>query len=108
MDTETTLVKIKDQIAKHPVILYMKGSASAPQCGFSLKAVQCLQACDTPFETVDVLENPDIRATLPKYANWPTFPQLYINGELIGGCDILLEMYQQGELQTLLKQLYTQ
>lgn len=103
MNTEKTLIKIKEQISKNPVILYMKGSKEAPQCGFSLKALQCLQACEIPFATIDVLENPDIRATLPQYANWPTFPQLYVNGELIGGCDIILEMYQQGELQTLLK-----
>jgi len=97
-----TLEKIKSQIKDNPIILYMKGSPEAPQCGFSAKAVRALQACKAKFATVDILENPDIRATLPQYANWPTFPQLYINGELIGGCDIMMELLQSGELQTLI------
>ncbi|OGV27662.1 MAG: monothiol glutaredoxin, Grx4 family [Legionellales bacterium RIFCSPHIGHO2_12_FULL_37_14] len=105
MDTEAVLTKIKQQIEQNKVILYMKGSKDMPQCGFSLRAVQCLNECAVPFATVDVLTNPDIRATLPQYANWPTFPQLYVNGELIGGCDIIVEMYQQGELQTLLNEI---
>lgn len=98
-----TIETIKKQIADNPILLYMKGSATFPMCGFSAKAVQVLQACGAEFETVNVLDNPDIRAELPKYANWPTFPQLYINGELIGGCDIIIEMYEQGELQALLE-----
>lgn len=96
-----TMNKIKQQIAENKIILYMKGSPEMPQCGFSLKASQALQACGQPFAYVDVLANPDIRATLPQYANWPTFPQLYINGKLIGGCDIILQLYEQGELQKL-------
>lgn len=99
----TTLEQIEAQIKAHPVLLYMKGNASMPQCGFSNRAVQILEACGASFETVDVLANPDIRAELPKYANWPTFPQLYINGELVGGSDIMFEMYETGELQTMLK-----
>ena len=99
-----TLEKIKQQIAENKIILYMKGSPKLPQCGFSARAVQALAACGAEFAFVDVLQNPDIRATLPKYANWPTFPQLYINGELIGGCDIILELYQSGELKTLIEQ----
>lgn len=94
-----TLDKIKQQLAENKIILYMKGTPQSPQCGFSLRAVQVLQAIGQPFAHVNVLENPDIRAELPKYANWPTFPQLYVNGELIGGSDIMLELYQAGELE---------
>lgn len=98
-----TLTKIKEQIASNSVLLYMKGSPEQPKCGFSAKAAQTLAACGSKFGYVDVIANPDIRQTLPQYANWPTFPQLYVNGELIGGCDIILELYQKGELQELLK-----
>ena len=94
---------IEGQIKSNPIILYMKGSPQAPQCGFSAQTVQCLMACGERFAYVDVLSNPDIRATLPGYANWPTFPQLYVDGELVGGCDIVTEMYQSGELETLVK-----
>lgn len=94
---------IKQQIADNPILLYMKGSPDFPQCGFSGQAVQVLRACGVEnFAHVNILENPDIRATLPKIANWPTFPQLYINGELIGGADIMIDMYKDGELQKLL------
>lgn len=99
-----TIDKIKQQILENPVILYMKGSPKMPQCGFSARAVQCLDACGTSFAYVDVLENPDIRQELPNYADWPTFPQLYVKGELIGGSDIIVEMYQQGELETILRE----
>lgn len=98
-----TLEIIKQQIAENPIIIYMKGSPEFPQCGFSTKAVNALKACGAKFAYVDVLENPNIRSLLPTYANWPTFPQLYVNGELVGGCDIMLEMYESGELQTLLE-----
>jgi monothiol glutaredoxin len=97
-----TLEKIKSQIENNRIILYMKGTPEAPQCGFSAKAVRALQACKAEFTTVDILSNPDIRAILPQYADWPTFPQLYINGELIGGCDIITELLESGELQTLI------
>lgn len=90
---------IKDQIENNPVILYMKGSPDQPQCGFSARATEALMGCGKRFAYVDILSNPDIRANLPKYANWPTFPQLWVGGELIGGCDIITEMYQNGELQ---------
>jgi len=100
MDTVDT---IKQQISENPVILYMKGSPDFPQCGFSARAVNALKACGAKFAYVNILENPDIRAELPNYASWPTFPQLYINGELIGGSDIIIEMYETGELQELLK-----
>ncbi len=98
-DKHTVLTTIKQQIMDNPVILYMKGSPQIPQCGFSAKAVQVLQACGKPFAFIDILQHPEIRATLPEYADWPTFPQLYINGELIGGSDIIAEMYADGELQ---------
>ncbi|PIQ44252.1 MAG: monothiol glutaredoxin, Grx4 family [Gammaproteobacteria bacterium CG11_big_fil_rev_8_21_14_0_20_46_22] len=99
-----TLQTIEKQIKDNAIILYMKGSPEMPQCGFSARAVQLLSACGAEFAYVDILSNPDIRKTLPHYANWPTFPQLYINGELIGGSDIMMEMYQAGELQTAVDQ----
>ncbi|TDF38412.1 Grx4 family monothiol glutaredoxin [Alteromonadaceae bacterium M269] len=99
-----TIDKIKQQIAENPVILYMKGSPKLPNCGFSSQASQILMQCGEQFAYVDILQNPDIRAELPKYADWPTFPQLWVNGELIGGSDILMEMFQQGELQPLIKE----
>ncbi|MCH1488718.1 MAG: Grx4 family monothiol glutaredoxin [Pseudomonadales bacterium] len=95
---------IKGQVEGNAVILYMKGSPDQPQCGFSAQTVQALMACGKRFAFVDVLSNPDIRANLPKYANWPTFPQLWVGGELVGGCDIIVEMHGNGELQTLLDQ----
>ena len=96
------LENIKQQIAENPVILFMKGSPNAPQCGFSARTSQALMACGQRFAYVDVLSNPDIRAELPKYANWPTFPQLWVGGELIGGCDIVTEMHEKGELKPLI------
>ena len=100
----STLETIKDQISENPVLIYMKGSPDQPQCGFSSQAVQALKACNRPFSFVDILEHTDIRAELPKYADWPTFPQLWINGELVGGCDIILEMYQAGELKLMVEE----
>ncbi|QEY60419.1 Grx4 family monothiol glutaredoxin [Pseudomonas sp. C27(2019)] len=94
---------IKEQIENNAILLYMKGSPNAPQCGFSQRATQALMACGEKFAFVDILQNPDIRANLPAYANWPTFPQLWINGELIGGCDIISELHDSGELQTMVK-----
>jgi monothiol glutaredoxin len=94
---------IKDQIANNTILLYMKGSPNAPQCGFSAKAVQAVMGCGEKFAYVDILQNPEIRANLPKYANWPTFPQLWVGGELVGGSDIVAEMAANGELQTLIK-----
>ncbi|OLS64774.1 Grx4 family monothiol glutaredoxin [Pseudomonas putida] len=94
---------IKEQIANNTVLLYMKGSPNAPQCGFSAKAAQAVMGCGEKFAYVDILQNPEIRANLPKYANWPTFPQLWVAGELVGGSDIMIEMFQNGELQTLIK-----
>lgn len=102
-----TLTRIKQQIADNPVLLYMKGTPDFPQCGFSSQTVNALKACDAKFTYINILENPDIRAELPKYANWPTFPQLYILGELVGGCDIVMELFQSGELATMLEKVKT-
>ena len=102
-----TLDTIKQQIANNTILLYMKGTPEQPQCGFSAKAVQTLKACGAEFASVNILENPDIRQTLPSYANWPTFPQLYINGELIGGCDIMVELYESGELKPMVQEAMT-
>ncbi|MCP5303413.1 MAG: Grx4 family monothiol glutaredoxin [Pseudomonadales bacterium] len=94
---------IKEQIESNNIILYMKGSPQQPQCGFSAQATQALMSCGERFAFVNILDNPDIRATLPSYSNWPTFPQLFINGELVGGCDIIVELFEKGELQTMIK-----
>jgi monothiol glutaredoxin len=93
--------KIKQQIAQNDVVLFMKGLPQAPQCGFSAKSVQLLQACGAQFAAVDVLADNEVREGIKQYSNWPTIPQLYIKGEFIGGCDILTELYQKGELQKL-------
>ncbi len=100
-----TLEKIKQQISQNKIILYMKGTPEQPMCGFSARATQALMACGAKFAHVNILEHPDIRQTLPQYANWPTFPQLYINGELIGGSDIVQELYQSGELQKMISSI---
>lgn len=99
----TAFEKIQQQIRDNPILLYMKGSPESPSCGFSAQAVQVLSACCKNFAYINVLIDSDIRAELPKFSNWPTFPQLWVNGELIGGCDIILEMYRSGELQSILK-----
>ena len=102
--SDEVITTIQGQIEDNPILLYMKGSPDAPQCGFSAQTVQCLVACGERFAFVDILSNPEIRETLPGYANWPTFPQLYVAGELVGGCDIITEMYHSGELEPLIKQ----
>lgn len=99
----STLDTIKEQIENNTVLLYMKGTPRMPQCGFSAQTVQALMSCGERFAFVNILENPEIRAELPKYANWPTFPQLWVNGELIGGCDIVVEMANTGELAPIIK-----
>jgi monothiol glutaredoxin len=97
--------KIRAQVTGNPVVLYMKGTPQFPQCGFSSVAVQILKACGArDLVTIDVLSDPEIREGIKSYANWPTIPQLYINGEFVGGADIMREMYQNGELQKLLPQ----
>ena len=101
MSTEQT---IREQIDSNRILLYMKGNPEQPMCGFSAQATQLLMACGQRFAYVDILGNPDIRATLPRVSNWPTFPQLFVDGELVGGCDIITEMYEKGELQSLIEQ----
>ncbi len=94
--------RIAELVKSNPVVLFMKGSASFPQCGFSGRAIQILQACGLDLKTVktvNVLEDEDIRSGIKEYSNWPTIPQLYVHGEFIGGSDIMLEMYENGELQ---------
>ena len=100
MDIET---RIRQQIADHAILLYMKGTPQFPQCGFSAQAVQALMKCGEEFAFVNILEEPEIRATLPQIADWPTFPQLWVKGELIGGCDIICEMQAAGELEPIIK-----
>jgi len=95
--------RIKAEVEGHPIVLFMKGTPQFPMCGFSSRAVQALKnAGATGFHSVNVLEDPEVRASLPRYSDWPTFPQLFINGELIGGCDITLELHAKGELGTML------
>jgi monothiol glutaredoxin len=93
--------KIREQVESNDIILYMKGTPQFPQCGFSGRACQLLAACGAKFASVNVLAEPDIREGIKQYANWPTIPQLYIKGQLIGGSDIMMELYQKGELQKL-------
>jgi monothiol glutaredoxin len=101
MDTQEL---IKKQVSEHPVVLYMKGSPDFPQCGFSANAVRILEACGVKeLFTVDVLQEPEIRQGIKQYSNWPTIPQLYVNGEFVGGSDIMTELFDRGELQALLK-----
>lgn len=90
---------IREQVESNPVILYMKGSPQFPQCGFSMRAAQALAGCGVEFAYVNVLEDEGIRQGVKDYGNWPTIPQLYVGGELLGGCDIIMEMYESGELK---------
>ena len=95
-----TQQRIDTLVKTHPIVLFMKGTPQFPMCGFSSRAVQALRDAGAEhLYTINVLEEPEIRANLPRYSNWPTFPQLFINGELIGGCDITLELHESGELQ---------
>ena len=98
----SVIERIKDQLENNPVVLYMKGSPDFPQCGFSGQVVQILGACKAKYIFVNIFEDPELREALKDYSNWPTYPQLYINGELVGGCDIIIDLYKKGELVTLL------
>lgn len=98
------LERIKQQVENNPIVLYMKGTPQMPMCGFSSRAAQALQNCGVEFAYVNVLADPEVFENLPRFANWPTFPQLYINGELVGGCDITLELYEKGELQKMVEE----
>lgn len=95
--------KIKQQISENNIVLYMKGNAELPMCGFSARAVNLLKSCGAQFITIDVLQDEEIRQGIKSFANWPTIPQLYVKGEFIGGSDIIAEMYEAGELQELVK-----
>lgn len=94
--------RIKQQVEDSKVVLFMKGNPDFPQCGFSAQTVAALRACHTEFAHVNILEDPELREALKSYSNWPTYPQLYVDGELVGGCDIVIEMYHSGELKTML------
>jgi monothiol glutaredoxin len=96
--------RIKTQISSSPVVLYMKGTPDFPQCGFSAQTVGALRACKAKFSHVNIFEDPEVRQALKTYSNWPTFPQLYVKGELVGGCDIAMEMFHSGELKQLLQE----
>ena len=99
-DTPTdTKARIEQQISENPVILYMKGTPQLPMCGFSMRTVEALKQCNQEFAYVNIIADPTIRETLPQVSDWPTFPQLYIEGELVGGCDITIELAENGELQ---------
>lgn len=98
------LETIKGQVTSSPVIIYMKGSPQFPMCGFSGRAVELLKQCGEEFAYVDVLSNPEIRSNMAKFSDWPTFPQLFINGELVGGGDIMVELFDKGELQQMVKE----
>lgn len=98
----SVIERIKDQLESNPVILYMKGSPDFPQCGFSGQVAQVLAACHAKYQHVNIFEDAELREALKDYSNWPTYPQLYINGELVGGCDIITDLYQKGELVKML------
>jgi monothiol glutaredoxin len=102
--TLSAVERIQSYLASSPIVLFMKGSPAAPQCGFSARVVSALRACRASFTCVDVLDDPELRQTLRAYSNWPTIPQLYIDGELVGGCDIVMEMYESGDLLRVVEQ----
>ncbi len=95
--------RIKDQLASHSIVLYMKGSPDFPQCGFSAQVVQVMKSCEIQFMYINIFDDQEVREALKEYSNWPTYPQLYIKGELVGGCDIIVDLYNKGELQGMLE-----
>ncbi len=99
--------RIQSIIEQHPIVLFMKGSKTFPQCGFSATVVEVLKRLNAEFETVNVLEDPEIRQGIKEFSNWPTIPQLYIQGEFVGGCDIVRDMYTRGELASLIEKAHT-
>ena len=101
---EDILAKIDEKVKQSKVLLYMKGNPAAPQCGFSAHTVEILQSYGVPFDTVDVLADPAVRDGIKRYSNWPTIPQVYINGKFVGGCDIVHELHERGELAPMLKE----
>jgi len=96
------IARIKDQLDNNKVVLYMKGTPDFPQCGFSNQAIQVLEACQADYMAVNIFEDPELRDALKDYSSWPTYPQLYIKGELVGGCDIMIDLYKKGELANML------
>jgi monothiol glutaredoxin len=104
MTDETVFTHIRQEIGENPVVVFMKGTPMFPQCGFSAAVVQVLSNLGVKFKGVDVLSDPSLREGIKQFANWPTIPQLYVQGEFVGGCDIVREMYQNGELEQLLKE----
>ena len=106
MATNSTVERIEKEIKANKVVLFIKGTPEAPQCGFSAATMELFRRMKVPFHTVDVLANPDIRADLPAYSKWPTFPQIFVNGKLVGGCDILSEMDERGELKPLVEEAF--
>ena len=102
------LERIREQVENNPIVIYMKGTPQLPSCGFSARTAEALKACGVEFAYVNVLADPEIFENLPRFANWPTFPQVYINGELIGGCDITLELYQKGDLKKMMDDAVSQ
>jgi monothiol glutaredoxin len=101
-----TLDRIKQTVNGHPIVLFMKGTPQFPMCGFSSRTAQALKSVGADFSSVNILEDPEVRSNLPRYSNWPTFPQLFINGELIGGCDIALELFESGELGRMVQEAH--
>jgi monothiol glutaredoxin len=101
-EQDDVAARIKQQISENPVILYMKGTPQMPMCGFSMRTVEVLKQCEQEFAFVNIIADPAIRETLPTVSDWPTFPQLYIEGELVGGCDITMELAESGELKKLI------
>jgi len=101
MANDAVLTQIEEMVKKNKILIFMKGTPSLPMCGFSAATIQVFDALDVPYETVDVLEDPVVREGVKRYSKWPTIPQVYINGEFIGGCDIVREMYASGELEPL-------
>ncbi len=103
--TETDMTqRIKEHLGSAPVVLFMKGTPDFPQCGFSAQTAAALRALNAQYRHVNIFEEPELREALKSYSNWPTYPQLYVNGELVGGCDIVIEMYHSGELKSLLQE----
>jgi monothiol glutaredoxin len=96
--------RIRQHIDSQPIVVFMKGSPQVPQCGFSARTAEALKDCGRSFTFVNVLADPEIRSALPQYSDWPTFPQVFINGELVGGCDITLQLYEQGELKQMVQE----
>lgn len=104
MNDSDVVERIKAHLSSSPAVLFMKGTPDFPQCGFSAQAVAALRACNAQFKHVNIFEDPELREALKQYSNWPTYPQLYAKGELVGGCDIVLDMYRKGELKQVLQE----